>query len=178
MGEMRRSLVVLLCLALHCDRPVVDVRPAASLAEAAPPTPLASAAPVTLREDAGRTIASIRYGHQTATGGVDLTCTHDGAAIGSYFNPGFSPSGAEIVPVSKTMTPGRVADLWSAAAAVVQAMPGAHQAADASWHGSSSIVIHFTEGSDVVLYWPGDGPHPDERVRRLAALLEQVLSDR
>ena len=175
----RGYLAVLVGLGLHCDRPVVDAGRASGVAEAASPAATVSSAQVPVREAAAaRTIASIHYGNQTASGGVELTCMHDGAATGSYFNPGFSSAGAEIVPVTKTMTSARVADLWAAAGAVADASPGAREAPDPSWHGSSTIVLHFSEGSDVVLCWPSDGAHKDKRVQQLAALLGQVLSDR
>ena len=80
--------------------------------------------------------------------------------------------------MNKKLTPERIADLWSAADAVAQAMPRAKEVPDASWHGSSTIVVHLSEGDDLVLYWPGDGAHPDRRVQRLAGLFAQVLSDR
>jgi len=170
--------MVLLGLGLHCDRPVVDGRSAVTGADggrvatpvAAPSGPVADAA--------SRTIASLRYGSVSNAGGVDLTCTPDGAATGSFMNAGFSPAGAEILPVNKRLTPAQVAELWAAAEAVARAMPAAHEAGDPSWAKNASLSVHFADGGDDTFAWSGDGTHPDKLVAKLAALLERILSQR
>ena len=89
-------VAVLAVLALHCDRPVVDGGRAGASVATERAAPATSAPLAALREAAAaRTIVTVHYGDQTPSGGVELTCTRDGAASGSYFNPGFSSAGAE-----------------------------------------------------------------------------------
>ncbi len=165
---MTRSVALaLVVLGLRCDRPVAD----AGAADARHAQPEASAQ----TQHAARSIVSVGYADQNASGGVNITCTRDGVVSGSYFNAGFSSAGAEVVPINKNLTKARASDLFGAADAVVQAIPVAHEVVDASWHGSSSLTVHFSEGADDTFVWPREGAHADKRVQHLAALLIQAL---
>ena len=124
--------------------------------------------------DAARTITSIGYQGMSKSGGMNVTCTPDGAADISYFNPGFSSAGAEVVQRRKTLAAEQRADLWSAAAELARS-GAANELPDASWNGSATITLVLSDGTRTTYAWPEGGAHEDPRVVRLAGLLRKLL---
>jgi hypothetical protein len=121
--------------------------------------------------DAARMITSIASSAASTSGDASLRCTPDGTVSETFFNPGFSSAGAEVVQRNKTLAPAEVAELWATAQAVVLALPDAREAPDASWKLRDSIEIVLSDGARLSFSWSGDGTHPDSRVQRIAALL-------
>jgi len=93
---------------VHCQRPAAIASHAADAGPLAVDARTGQDAPPV---DASKVITRLRYGRMTPSSDVDLTCTHDGAANATYFNPGFSSHGGEVVPMKKTLSPSRVDEL-------------------------------------------------------------------
>ena len=157
-------------LAVHCERRAASAGNSPAENDAHPA--MDSASPDgRVAVDAARMITSIASSAASTSGDASLKCTPDGTVSETFFNPGFSSAGAEVVQNRKTLAPAEVAELWATGEALVHARPDAREAADASWKVRDSIEIVLSDGARLSFSWSGDGTHPDARVQRIAALL-------
>ena len=150
------ALALALVVAAACSRPRPEGRPADAAAERSPPAPV---------------VVRVRYGTLGPRGGHDVLCLPDGTVNETYFNPGFSPHGAEVVPSTHTLAAEALASIWASASDVALALGGHVEAGVAGGPSTTTLEVSLSDGTQVRLEWPEDGGHPDARVQRLGRLL-------
>jgi hypothetical protein len=168
----RRAWVTSLFVMLACARPT-------SVSEAGPPDATQALAP-----RLPPVLKSIQYGGGGKTGGFDLRLPHDGIAHKTYFNRGFSPSGGEVVDMSKPLDGGVQDDVWALATEILRAPPApsppvpTEEAGLRTGEGESRSLLLASDqdGGNVQMQWALGTSPTDPRVQRLTKELDRVLA--